>query len=419
MENLYGEETRGTSDERSDIEAVQGSEIIIIASSALLELEASLPGLRWGPDSENNKRDEWIAELVSLGGRYILQLQADIVRGSDPRSSPDEESGDGHVRAVDTDATTMRYIVSNAANNDRLRRMDDAHDVATEAGVIEDGRFPAQNQAAQSEDIIQDTTERMMSWRGVNRGVDEAWSAEGRIVPVSDDADSRTMLGSINDRLDSLFFQIASVRGSVGGSAQMTTASSGHNGGISSNSATSDTAGPSPAGSGSLSLNPITQNPIQYWRQQVSSLRRSKAELETEVGLMWQLIDLQKVELEQLTDRTRDQTLRLGQMMGEVEALDGMDWRELSQLESVLNDSQSAVRRRKDSLLEGMERTWAKQNKTCVVCMSEFPDTVLLPCGHACLCHKHCEELLRMSDGEQQTCPVCRTPIVSYFRIFL
>jgi len=56
-------------------------------------------------------------------------------------------------------------------------------------------------------------------------------------------------------------------------------------------------------------------------------------------------------------------------------------------------------------------------SKECAVCMSNVPDSVIVPCGHVCLCHD-CGEALLELDGTRKTCPICRGPINSVVKLF-
>lgn len=55
-------------------------------------------------------------------------------------------------------------------------------------------------------------------------------------------------------------------------------------------------------------------------------------------------------------------------------------------------------------------------NLECRVCMSQFVDTVLLPCGHAILCRWCAEQHMlnradRLHPKARAPCPICRTPV--------
>lgn len=57
----------------------------------------------------------------------------------------------------------------------------------------------------------------------------------------------------------------------------------------------------------------------------------------------------------------------------------------------------------------------------CIVCMDAAVDTVLLPCGHLCLCHE-CSTALQQGAKAKATslkCPLCRVSAQSAQRIYL
>uniref|UniRef100_A0A6B2LDS1 RING-type E3 ubiquitin transferase n=1 Tax=Arcella intermedia TaxID=1963864 RepID=A0A6B2LDS1_9EUKA len=49
----------------------------------------------------------------------------------------------------------------------------------------------------------------------------------------------------------------------------------------------------------------------------------------------------------------------------------------------------------------------------CVICMTEYRDTVALPCRHMCVCHQ-CAQVLRYQSNK---CPICRGPVRSMIKI--
>jgi hypothetical protein len=55
----------------------------------------------------------------------------------------------------------------------------------------------------------------------------------------------------------------------------------------------------------------------------------------------------------------------------------------------------------------------------CVLCMDAAVDTVLLPCGHLCLCSKCAESLRRGLAPVAVNCPLCRVRVDKAQRIFL
>ena len=54
----------------------------------------------------------------------------------------------------------------------------------------------------------------------------------------------------------------------------------------------------------------------------------------------------------------------------------------------------------------------------CIVCLNAQVSTVLIPCGHLCLCVA-CGELLQKSKPESTNCPLCREPVKQMHRVFL
>lgn len=54
----------------------------------------------------------------------------------------------------------------------------------------------------------------------------------------------------------------------------------------------------------------------------------------------------------------------------------------------------------------------------CIICMENEVLYSLRPCSHLGLCHS-CAELLQARNRGQELCPVCRTPIEQYQRVFL
>ena len=53
-------------------------------------------------------------------------------------------------------------------------------------------------------------------------------------------------------------------------------------------------------------------------------------------------------------------------------------------------------------------------DKTCVICMDNKKDHVIVPCGHACLCGD-CVEMFK--DG-QQKCPLCKADIMTVTKVY-
>jgi hypothetical protein len=54
----------------------------------------------------------------------------------------------------------------------------------------------------------------------------------------------------------------------------------------------------------------------------------------------------------------------------------------------------------------------------CIICLENEIMYSLQPCSHLGLCYT-CAQELQTRDREQQLCPICRTPIHQYQRIFL
>ena len=53
------------------------------------------------------------------------------------------------------------------------------------------------------------------------------------------------------------------------------------------------------------------------------------------------------------------------------------------------------------------------QEKECVLCLSEDKDTLIMPCGHFCVCAGCGQGLVKA----KQTCPICREHIASLIPI--
>jgi len=51
-----------------------------------------------------------------------------------------------------------------------------------------------------------------------------------------------------------------------------------------------------------------------------------------------------------------------------------------------------------------------KEESTCVVCMEKPPETVIVDCGHLCLCVK--------CGNHMKFCPLCRVPISKIIKVF-
>jgi len=55
----------------------------------------------------------------------------------------------------------------------------------------------------------------------------------------------------------------------------------------------------------------------------------------------------------------------------------------------------------------------AHDQSLCVVCLDKQADFALFPCGHKCMCEEDAVAMCRMG-----MCPLCRTPVQSYNKIF-
>jgi hypothetical protein len=49
------------------------------------------------------------------------------------------------------------------------------------------------------------------------------------------------------------------------------------------------------------------------------------------------------------------------------------------------------------------------EDKECTICLTENKDTLIMPCGHFCICSECGKSLIKA----KQTCPVCRGNIGS------
>lgn len=71
--------------------------------------------------------------------------------------------------------------------------------------------------------------------------------------------------------------------------------------------------------------------------------------------------------------------------------------------------------------LYGVENTVAQKSeyaeedfgKECVICMSEPPDTAVMPCRHMCMC----DECASTFKSQMNRCPICRQPAESLLKI--
>jgi hypothetical protein len=54
----------------------------------------------------------------------------------------------------------------------------------------------------------------------------------------------------------------------------------------------------------------------------------------------------------------------------------------------------------------------------CVICLENEVIYSLQPCSHLGLCHT-CAQSLQLRNDQQELCPICRTPIQQYQRVYL
>lgn len=50
------------------------------------------------------------------------------------------------------------------------------------------------------------------------------------------------------------------------------------------------------------------------------------------------------------------------------------------------------------------------EDQECLICLSEEKNTIIMPCGHLCVC-TDCGK--RLQADKKFSCPICRGPIVS------
>lgn len=55
------------------------------------------------------------------------------------------------------------------------------------------------------------------------------------------------------------------------------------------------------------------------------------------------------------------------------------------------------------------------EDKECVICISNFINTVLLPCRHMCTCHVCSDHIIQ--DPRNKQCPLCRKEIDNYLTL--
>jgi len=62
--------------------------------------------------------------------------------------------------------------------------------------------------------------------------------------------------------------------------------------------------------------------------------------------------------------------------------------------------------------------TSAESSKECKICMDKQIDTVLLKCGHLCVCHECANELTKKGSSNNK-CPICQQKTTSVNKVFL
>jgi hypothetical protein len=80
---------------------------------------------------------------------------------------------------------------------------------------------------------------------------------------------------------------------------------------------------------------------------------------------------------------------------------------ELLALAEALSDAGKAVSRRLAALLEE-----EADQSLCTLCLASKKNTVLIPCGHMCMCAE-CAKALTSAGGAGAKCPVCRAAVRS------
>ena len=456
-----------------------------------VDMEALIP-----PPTSLARRRAWITELKNMGGAYEhIFPECNDEMDDDNESADGGASRDALMLLppptpasdtfISTSTTTTTRAPPASEHDDEV---DATEAVTAYAAAAVRSRRTTSVRALEGNRSVHVEREQVCprALPAAPIGLSLVRSSDGRTHAVGsgDDVDARTMLGNINSRLDSLLGQVNSLWVDHDGSdvagveaddaapgtfaataidmnadiePELSPSSSAEGPGVHTGASADDDAALTQVGGsdgggnyehdlsldilssselslGSSSYLRAMQGSLDYWRLEASSLRRTKTDMENEIGLMRQLLDLQKVELSQMASRYNEQSVRLRQMMGDISAMDAMNFQELSQLEFCLTESVAAVRTRKDELWDRMEKNVSKFHRTCSVCMENFPDTVIMPCGHSCLCHGCCDRLLNSSGASssgaawdedaasaagEHKCPICRTRIVSTMRIFL
>ncbi|KNH08889.1 Zinc finger - RING-type [Perkinsela sp. CCAP 1560/4] len=58
---------------------------------------------------------------------------------------------------------------------------------------------------------------------------------------------------------------------------------------------------------------------------------------------------------------------------------------------------------------------------SCIICMSNFRDTILVPCGHFVICGDCAVELLRSAENRYTavSCPICKKYVHHVYHVFM
>ncbi|CAF0897108.1 unnamed protein product [Adineta steineri] len=83
------------------------------------------------------------------------------------------------------------------------------------------------------------------------------------------------------------------------------------------------------------------------------------------------------------------------------------------ELSSTINNNDNNVNNKSIGIKDESD---SKLNHECTVCFDRKRDTVLIPCGHICLCYSCADELYQR--GTRQ-CPICRATITSINKVYL
>jgi len=102
-------------------------------------------------------------------------------------------------------------------------------------------------------------------------------------------------------------------------------------------------------------------------------------------------------------DAVRASSLEMGEVVARVESSDGSAGGKMSGEDSPLNSVEIARLERADS-----------DALMCKVCLEKPKNTVFQPCHHSCTCESCTKKLMKGS----KKCPVCRSTISSFIKIF-